>query len=178
MPTSSSFTLKHGGRVNALPSPCHVMAAFDPRNPPNPLPPAIEFNAIWDTGATGTVITQEVVDRLGLAPTGMIRTHTANGERDVNTYLVNVRLPNSVGFVALTVACCPLGPGADVLIGMDIIGSGDFAVSNHDGKTVMTFRHPSSKCIDFVKEHQDDARSEVNRSLIKKRPKKNRKKHR
>ncbi len=43
-----------------------------------------------------------------------------------------------------------------MLIGMDIIGAGDFAVTNKDGKTVMTYRYPSSKCIDFVTEHRGD----------------------
>ena len=39
--------------------------------------------------------------------------------------------------------------GADVLIGMDIIGSGDLAVTNFDDKTTLTFRVPSRECIDF-----------------------------
>ena len=38
----------------------------------------------------------------------------------------------------------------DVLIGMDIIGSGDFAITNHKGKTVFSFRIPSIGRIDFV----------------------------
>ena len=41
------------------------------------------------------------------------------------------------------------GP-ADVLIGMDIIGSGDFAVTNSENKTVMTYRIPSVSRIDFT----------------------------
>ena len=32
----------------------------------------------------------------------------------------------------------------DVLIGMDIIGLGDFAVSNYRGKTTFTFRKRST----------------------------------
>ena len=38
---------------------------------------------------------------------------------------------------------------------MDIIGTGDFAVTNLDGKTVFTFRIPSAERIDFVKEIRD-----------------------
>ncbi len=41
---------------------------------------------------------------------------------------------------------------ADVLIGMDVIANGDFAVTNHQGKTLMSFRMPSVECIDFVKQ--------------------------
>ena len=42
--------------------------------------------------------------------------------------------------------------GADILIGMDIIGVGDFAVTNRDGKTKFSFRLPSRADIDFVVE--------------------------
>jgi len=45
-----------------------------------------------------------------------------------------------------------LSPNVDVLIGMDIIGLGDFAVTNKDGKTVFSYRMPSMECIDFVKQ--------------------------
>jgi uncharacterized protein YchJ len=42
--------------------------------------------------------------------------------------------------------------GGDVLIGMDIITRGDFAVTNSDGRTTFSYRWPSTKRIDFVKE--------------------------
>lgn len=35
---------------------------------------------------------------------------------------------------------------------MDVIGLGDFAVSNYRGKTTFTFRVPSLEEIDFVDE--------------------------
>lgn len=38
----------------------------------------------------------------------------------------------------------------DLLIGMDIIGLGDFAVTNLGGNTVFTFRVPSVEKIDFA----------------------------
>ena len=172
MPTSQSFTITYDGRANVLQTQCLVTEFFDPANPPDPPPPAAVFTGIWDTGASGTAITQSVVDRLGLIATGMTKVNTANGVSDTFTYLVNVALPNGVGFRGVTVSCCTLGPGADLLIGMDIIGSGDFAISSADGKTRMTFRMPSSKAIDFVAEHHEDAR----RELIKARPSKNRRK--
>ena len=40
--------------------------------------------------------------------------------------------------------------GTDVLIGMDVINNGDFAVSNHGGVTKFSFRLPSQGHIDFV----------------------------
>ena len=38
----------------------------------------------------------------------------------------------------------------EVLVGMDIIGMGDFAVSNFKGETAFTFRLPSIERMDFV----------------------------
>ena len=40
----------------------------------------------------------------------------------------------------------------DLLIGMDIIRFGDFSVTTNNGKTIFSFRTPSIKHIDFVKE--------------------------
>ena len=59
--------------------------------------------------------------------------------------------------------------GTDVLIGMDIINTGDFAVTNVDGKTCMSFQMPSIRRIDFVKEIQ---RARVTKG--KRKPKKKR----
>lgn len=38
---------------------------------------------------------------------------------------------------------------------MDVIGLGDFAVTNHNQKTTWTFRLPSCDEIDFVKEIEE-----------------------
>jgi hypothetical protein len=38
------------------------------------------------------------------------------------------------------------------LFGMDVIGSGDLAITNHNGKTTFTFRIPPCEEIDFVAE--------------------------
>ena len=110
-----------------------------------------EYKAIWDTGATGSVITEKVVEELDLKPTGMVIVSTASGETIANTYIVNIWLPNKVVFYDLKVTEGNIQGETEVLIGMDIISSGDFAVTNYDDKTVFTFRHPSAARIDFVK---------------------------
>lgn len=117
-----------------------------------------EYLAIWDTGATHSAITKKVVDDLGLQPTGVRETRHAGGKSSNNTYLVNISLPNRVmvGQVRVTeVQLIPDDNATDdkqpqILVGMDIIGLGDFAVTNADGKTVFSFRIPSVEEIDFV----------------------------
>jgi len=41
---------------------------------------------------------------------------------------------------------------------MDVIGMGDFAVSNFNGKTSFTFRIPSVAEADFLKERQEQSK--------------------
>jgi len=111
-----------------------------------------KVKAIWDTGATATVITQNVVNSLGLLPTGMSHVNTANGPTVQNTYIIDVVLPNGVVVKDVTVTgATALSGGCEVLIGMDIISLGDFSITNHKGITCMSFRIPSLHEIDYTK---------------------------
>lgn len=145
------FTVQYNGRSRSLVTECHVSEAFDPKSP-QPHPEMKPFHCIWDTGATNTVINSKVVATLGLKPIGKEPVQTAGGPRIANKYLVNVRLPNRVGFQALSVTEGELLGAEDVLIGMDIIGVGDFAVTHKDGRTCLTYCIPSIKRIDLVEE--------------------------
>lgn len=121
-------------------------------------PPTIKkYIAIWDTGATGTVITKKVANELGIQPTGITEVQHAGGISQSNTYLINVTLPNEVTIQGVKVTEGVLAEGAPVLIGMDIIGLGDFAVShcNEHGGTTMSFCIPSSEEIDFIPQSQE-----------------------
>lgn len=111
-----------------------------------------KYKAIWDTGATHSVITSKIVEDLKLKPVAMAVVHTASGETHQRQYIVNFYLPNQVMFVMLKVTEAPLHE-TDILIGMDIISQGDFSVSNFQGKTALTFRMPSCEEFDFVKEN-------------------------
>ena len=82
------------------------------------------YMVLWDTGSTMTVIPDELASKLNLEPVGKMMAETASGK---------------------------LGPGIDILIGMDIITLGDFVITNYNNKTVFSFRFPSSEVIDFVK---------------------------
>ena len=130
----------------------------------------VTFTAIWDTGATNSAITQAVVDACGLAPTGMTRVQHVDGSSEVETYLVNIGLPNQVGFYGIPVSMATLGD-ADILIGMDVIGRGDFAVSNFGGETRFSFRFPSIGHIDFVEEAREGRRAQHGGKPKAKRPK-------
>lgn len=128
-----AFTTAYNGLSHVLISKALIGLAFDPNKPP--IPDHFEFDAIWDTGASASVITQNVVQKCGLAPTGMIKALSASGEYYCNTYFVSIGLPNQVGFPSVRVTEGKLGK-ADILIGMDLIAMGDFVITNFEGKTV------------------------------------------
>lgn len=152
-----SFTTKVPQKVNVLQNEIQVSEAFDISiGPPQPIKK--QYICIWDTGATGTVISKNVIDGLGLQPSGKVTVHVVGssdslGEYETNTYLVNLYLPNNVVITAR--AAEGSITGCDVLIGMDVISLGDFAVTNHNQKTTWTFRLPSCDEIDFVKEIEE-----------------------
>jgi|SRR3989344_1909873 len=148
-----AFTVKYNGRTNVLFSKVGVSEAFNPKDLIANPPKMIEANAIWDTGASCTVITKQFAEQIGLIPTGKIQIRGVNHITEENTYLANFYLPNQVCMGFVRIAEVPaLSGGAGILIGMDIIGSGDFSVYTEEGKTIMTFRLPSVGGVDFVEE--------------------------
>jgi len=74
----------------------------------------------------------------------------AHGRAEASVYLVNFALPCGVAIPNLRVTMGNLGGEYDVLIGMDVIGRGDFAVSNFNGRTVFGFRVPSAADVDWT----------------------------
>ena len=111
-------------------------------------PPMCEFKGIFDTGATNSVISVNVVDKLGLKSVGREKVYHVGGVSYENVYLINVILPNNMIFVSLSVTE-GMFSGFDVLIGMDVISKGDFAVTTSEGKTVFSFQVPSTNKIIF-----------------------------
>jgi len=146
-----AFTHDYSGLANALETKCGI-CAYNPLSQDKIIPPkVIKFKALWDTGAMASVISTDVVSILGLKPIGKARVFHANGESTVCTYLINISLPNGIEFSSLLVTEGLLND-TDVLIGMDVISKGDFAITSADGDTKMSFQTPSTHEIDFVQE--------------------------
>jgi hypothetical protein len=161
-PTSLSFTARCAGIANVL--KVEILVA-----PPINLRPeavgqlgavkaeliagAKKYMGIWDTGATNSVISQKVIDECALKPIGMTMVQSATESKLCETFLVAFVLPNKV--LVPSIRATKGWPGdCDVLIGMDIISGGDFAVTNYKGKTTFSFRLPSLEEIDFVTDSQ------------------------
>lgn len=148
-----AFTVKGNGRLVRLLTDIHVSPAFDPSS--SPPPTGIGVSALWDTGASKSVISAPLAKKLGLVAVGSAPVDHAGGNSTHATYLVSFGLPNGVGVSGLLVTESPTFPGFDVLVGMDVIAMGDFSITNVGGQTWMSFRVPSCEAIDYVKDaHQ------------------------
>lgn len=163
----SGFTLQFDRRTLVLSSEIGITEAYDPGSG-TPALKVIKFRAIWDTGASGSVITQNVISALKLEPIDEKDVETANGKRVADVYLVNIYLPNKVACHGVRVTDGDI-LATDVLVGMDIIGSGDFAVTHSDGRTCMSFQIPSHNKIDFVQEIEA---TPIKKQKRRRRPKK------
>ena len=90
-----------------------------------------------------------------LKPIDRIFVETASGSYDASVYFVAVYLPGGIAIPAVRVIDSPSIGDTDVLIGMDLIGSGDFAVTNPAGRTCVSFQAPSTHLIDFAEDRSD-----------------------
>ncbi|MDR3165583.1 MAG: SEC-C domain-containing protein [Synergistaceae bacterium] len=139
------FTSRYNSRSNVLANEVKIQEWDNPESKAR----IVTATALWDTGATNTVMRPEVIAQLGISPFSYTRISTPSGNKDCGQYYINVDLPNEVRIRRIP-AIEAIPSNCDVLIGMDIIGLGDFAVTNHDGKTAFSFRMPSIQEIDFA----------------------------
>ena len=111
--------------------------------------------AQWDTGATNTCISEEIASRYKLKPISYAQSKTPSG-------VLTIILNNEVIFTDWNVMVSKIGAqGIDILIGMDIISKGDFAISNYDGKTQFSFRLPSQQDVDYKNGESNDTNKDT-----------------
>lgn len=145
-----SFTSQYSGLSREFINDVCVYSCAQPNDTRNP-DIDMKKRAQWDTGASCTVIKKGLAEELGLKPVSVIPVTTPQGTYEARRFYVDVYLPNKVTVRKLLVVEGQAGDCRwDVLVGMDIIGLGDFAVSNYKGVTVFSFRVPSAATLDFT----------------------------
>lgn len=146
-----AFTSYNSTKLNRLETIVYVFGKYTGQD----LSKSIKWKAVWDTGATKTCISPSVAKSLGVSPLGKATISTASEKIvECDTYCVDIILPNKVNAANFVVVESNL-TDCDLLIGMDIIQQGDFAISNYDGKTQFSFRTPAKAHVDYVKEYND-----------------------
>ena len=86
----------------------------------------IYYNAIWDTGASESMITNRVVSDLSLKKSGKVTISNVYDQKsDVDRFSCNFFVCDGYGF-SVNPGIFPQRHGCDVIIGMDIISLGLF----------------------------------------------------
>jgi len=112
---------------------------------------SVKIKALWDTGATCSVVSNTVAESILLRNICYAEMRHANGIERVPVFVAGIKLPNQVVIPELTVLSCNPIHEFDLIIGMDIIAKGDFAITGKNGNTKFSFRMPSITDIDFTK---------------------------
>jgi hypothetical protein len=138
-----AFIIEYEGLTYEISTPVQLEPIYTTDK--NLLGTQTEIEALWDTGATMTCIKPSLRDRLKLRQSELVEPITMSGiggDVEADGTLVSIWLtPNFV------IELCPVYiadfPGdEELLIGMDIITMGDFAVCNANGKTLCSFAVP------------------------------------
>lgn len=92
-----------------------------------------------------SAVTARVAAECRLNPTGIVLSRGISGEAfESPAYSVAVRLPGGIEVDDLAASVARL-EGADVLLGMDIIGHGDFVFSGTGSAAILTFHLPAQE---------------------------------
>ena len=101
--------------------------------------------AIWDTGATGSMIAANVAEKLKLKPCGETQIFGVHGSQKAKVYTVDVVFPHAkVKLPGIRVSEADAGGGFDILVGMDIIGRGMFGIYGNGESLSVVFGLPLS----------------------------------
>lgn len=140
-----------GGKLREIVTPAEVFISTDISRLFNVPAKSEKVQAIWDTGATNTVISKKLVSQLGLVSTGKATCHAVNESYEADTYIVDIGLPNGLTIRVVQVTAADNMVDYDLLIGMDIITNGDLSITNYGGVTWFSFRYPPDPIkIDYV----------------------------
>jgi hypothetical protein len=98
------------------------------------------YTAIYDTGATRSVVSPRVVEEFQLPAIGesLGICGPAGATMETGVHLASFRLPSEL-ILPVRVVRSEISPGIDAPIGMDILSAGDFRMRLVDGKTVSSF---------------------------------------
>ena len=115
------------------------------------------FICIWDTGASVSCVTSNIVERYNLTSIGKSDFFTGGHckSKSTDVYSIDLMFRDDFVFNNLRVLKIEKHDVFDIIIGMDIISQGDFAVSNLNGSTSFSFRIPSMGTANFLNENYD-----------------------
>jgi predicted aspartyl protease len=102
---------------------------------------ATKLLAMIDTGASGTVISKGIADKLGINPVGTALVNTPSSENvSCNQFDVQILLPENISFSSIVVIETPLqGQHIQCLIGRDILQKGILIYTGYENSFTLSF---------------------------------------
>ena len=102
----------------------------------------IKCKAVWDTGATSSMISAAIAKKMTLAPHGSVQIAGVHGVSNAKCYYVDIAFDNGFVIPGIKVSEASDFGGFDVLIGMDIIGRGKMYIDGTNSKLDVRFYFP------------------------------------
>lgn len=104
------------------------------------IPTAIQAAAMIDTGATGTVVREDIVKQLDLHPVGTTLINTPSSTNvQCYEYLVRLLFPNNVVVETVVIAAPLQGQHIQCLIGRDVLKHGVFIYTGYINTFTLSF---------------------------------------
>jgi hypothetical protein len=135
-----TFKVRFGEITRRIITDAAVRQAMKTENTYKVFGPSLTLRALWDTGASSSVISAGVAKRLGFISVDTKGMTGIGGTILSERYYLSITLPNGVTLPVVKVAEWGGSLGFDLLIGMDIISRGNFSIVNDWGRTVFTFK--------------------------------------
>lgn len=117
-------------------------------------------NALWDTGAATSVMTRDLAKRLGVRFEAESTSHGITGEEMSKYGYAYVSLISNGGVIETVTGVVERLPRNEYsfIIGMDIIGRGNLAISSDGLTTTLSFTIPGTTTIDFTKSAAEEGK--------------------
>jgi hypothetical protein len=147
---SDSFTIKTRKNELFLTTSVGISTPFDETHIKR-IPKPYWTAALWDTGATHCSITASLAKELDLIPASKVRVEHAKGVSYENLYFLTLHVTKKYYVEIELTECQSVSNNFEIIIGMNVISHGDFALTSKNGIITFSFRLPSSTHIDFTK---------------------------
>lgn len=131
------FNLETSGCVPEIATPIYL-------SKPDSTADKIKCSAIWDTGATSSMISAAIAKKLALASIGTTQIAGVHGVSNAKCYQVDITFGNGFCLQKIKVSEASDFGGFDLLVGMDIIGHGIMILDGtRDKKLCVHFQIPT-----------------------------------
>lgn len=147
---NKAYTVEFSKIERQLTTPARFCGYVPEADEETAVAPEQEFKGIWDTGATDSVISKRLAEKLEIKPYRIARAATASTVIECPVFIVSIFLPLDAFLFNVPVTAMDFPEhDLDFLLGMDVISLGDFAVTHARGRTKFSFQIPSTHDIDF-----------------------------